>query len=130
MNNYRRAMQKMAEDILALKKQANILEEENSMLRSHLSQQSIEEQSRAEEENLGEPLDTCWGPGSGLSTAEGSHCLLSGARECSPDIVCLISGVPYPSHSSPLQTHLYNLSSYRKSWAKPQSWGALASTYS
>ncbi|EDL25931.1 mCG132092 [Mus musculus] len=52
MNNYRRAMQKMAEDILALKKQANILEEENGMLRSHLSQQSIEEQSRAEEENL------------------------------------------------------------------------------
>lgn len=84
-------MQKMAEDILALKKQANILEEENGMLRSHLSQQSIEEQSRAEEENLGEPLDTCWGPG-----------LLSGAREHSPDIVCPISGVPYPSHSSPL----------------------------
>ncbi|XP_028630374.1 coiled-coil domain-containing protein 33 isoform X1 [Grammomys surdaster] len=52
MNNYRRAMQKMAEDILALRKQANILEEENSMLRSHLTQQSIEEQSRAEEENL------------------------------------------------------------------------------
>ncbi|XP_052044161.1 coiled-coil domain-containing protein 33 isoform X1 [Apodemus sylvaticus] len=53
MNNYRRAMQKMAEDILALRKQANILEEENSMLRSHLTQQSIEEeQSRAEEESL------------------------------------------------------------------------------
>lgn len=49
-------MQKMAEDILALRKQANILEEENSMLRSHLTQQSIEEeQSRAEEESLGEP---------------------------------------------------------------------------
>ncbi|XP_051053549.1 coiled-coil domain-containing protein 33-like [Phodopus roborovskii] len=52
MNNYRRAMQKMAEDILALRKQANILEEENRTLRSHLTQQSIEEQSRAEEENL------------------------------------------------------------------------------
>ncbi|XP_063121552.1 coiled-coil domain-containing protein 33 isoform X8 [Rattus norvegicus] len=53
MNNYRRAMQKMAEDILALRKQANILEEENRMLRSHLTQQSIEEeQNRAEEENL------------------------------------------------------------------------------
>ncbi|XP_051012511.1 coiled-coil domain-containing protein 33 [Acomys russatus] len=53
MNNYRRAMQKMAEDILALRKQANLLEEENRVLRSHLTQQSIEEeQSRAEEENL------------------------------------------------------------------------------
>lgn len=59
MNNYRRAMQKMAEDILALRKQTNILEEENRTLRSHLTQQSLEEeQSRAEEENLGEPLDT------------------------------------------------------------------------
>ncbi|XP_040586061.1 coiled-coil domain-containing protein 33 [Mesocricetus auratus] len=52
MDNYRRAMQKMAEDILALRKQANILEEENRTLRSHLTQQSLEEQSRAEEENL------------------------------------------------------------------------------
>ncbi|OBS67139.1 hypothetical protein A6R68_04322 [Neotoma lepida] len=53
MNNYRRAMQKMAEDILALRKQANILEEENRTLRSYLTQQSMEEeQSRAEEENL------------------------------------------------------------------------------
>lgn len=78
MNNYRRAMQKMAEDILALRKQANILEEENSMLRSHLTQQSIEEQSRAEEESLGEPLDTCWVPGSGLSTAEDCHWFLAG----------------------------------------------------
>lgn len=51
----------MAEDILALKKQANILEEENRVLRSHLTQQSIEEeQSRAEEENLGEPMGICW----------------------------------------------------------------------
>ncbi|XP_055478097.1 coiled-coil domain-containing protein 33 isoform X3 [Psammomys obesus] len=57
MNNYRRAMQKMAEDILALRKQANILEEENRMLRSQLTQQSIEEeQSRAEEENLAESM--------------------------------------------------------------------------
>nr|XP_048280138.1 coiled-coil domain-containing protein 33 isoform X2 [Myodes glareolus] len=54
MNNYQRAMQKMAEDILALRKQTNILEEENRTLRSHLTQQSLEEeQSRAEEENLG-----------------------------------------------------------------------------
>uniref|UniRef100_A0A8C2QH56 Coiled-coil domain containing 33 n=1 Tax=Cricetulus griseus TaxID=10029 RepID=A0A8C2QH56_CRIGR len=58
MNNYQRAMQKMAEDILALRRQANILEEENRTLRSHLTQQSIEEeQSRAEEENLGEQTD-------------------------------------------------------------------------
>lgn len=78
MNNYRRAMQKMAEDILALRKQANILEEENSMLRSHLTQQSIEEQSRAEEENLGESLDTRWVPGSGLSTVEDCHWSLTG----------------------------------------------------
>ncbi|XP_028720947.1 coiled-coil domain-containing protein 33 isoform X3 [Peromyscus leucopus] len=53
MNNYRRALQKMAEDILALRKQANILEEENRMLRSQLTQQSMEEeQSRAEGESL------------------------------------------------------------------------------
>ncbi|XP_059123972.1 coiled-coil domain-containing protein 33 isoform X1 [Peromyscus eremicus] len=53
MNNYRRALQKMAEDILALRKQASILEEENRMLRSQLTQQSMEEeQSRAEEESL------------------------------------------------------------------------------
>lgn len=103
MNNYRRAMQKMAEDILALRKQANILEEENRMLRSHLTQQSIEEQNRAEEENLGEPLDTCWGPGSGLSTAEGSHCSQQGGREPSPDTVCPTSGVssPPPLRSPP-----------------------------
>lgn len=79
MNNYRRAMQKMAEDILALRKQTNILEEENRTLRSHLTQQSLEEeQSRAEEENLGEPLDTYWSPGSGLNLVWGSHGSLPG----------------------------------------------------
>ncbi|XP_006888452.1 PREDICTED: coiled-coil domain-containing protein 33 [Elephantulus edwardii] len=50
INNYRRAMQKMAEDILALRKQASILETENRMLRSHLNQQEAEEeQDQAEE---------------------------------------------------------------------------------
>lgn len=74
MNNYRRAMQKMAEDILALRKQASILEEENRMLRSQVAQQSIEEeQSRAEEESLGEPLETA-----GAWALRGSHCSLSG----------------------------------------------------
>ncbi|XP_006866553.1 PREDICTED: coiled-coil domain-containing protein 33 [Chrysochloris asiatica] len=44
MNNYRRAMQKMAEDILALRKQASILETENHMLRSHLNLEEAEEE--------------------------------------------------------------------------------------
>ncbi|OWK08723.1 hypothetical protein Celaphus_00015376, partial [Cervus elaphus hippelaphus] len=38
MNNYRRAMQKMAEDILSLRKQTSVLEAENRMLRSQLAQ--------------------------------------------------------------------------------------------
>ncbi|KAF5925264.1 hypothetical protein HPG69_001708 [Diceros bicornis minor] len=44
MNNYRRAMQKMAEDILSLRKQASILEAENRVLRSHLTQEEVEEE--------------------------------------------------------------------------------------
>ncbi|KAM9586410.1 LOW QUALITY PROTEIN: coiled-coil domain-containing protein 33 [Trichechus inunguis] len=44
MSNYRRAMQKMAEDILSLRKQAGILEVENRKLRSHLYQQEAEEE--------------------------------------------------------------------------------------
>uniref|UniRef100_I3LYH7 Coiled-coil domain containing 33 n=1 Tax=Ictidomys tridecemlineatus TaxID=43179 RepID=I3LYH7_ICTTR len=43
MNNYQRAMQKMAEDILLLRKQASNLEWENRRLRSHLTQQEVEE---------------------------------------------------------------------------------------
>ncbi|XP_040498937.1 coiled-coil domain-containing protein 33 isoform X2 [Ursus maritimus] len=38
MNNYRRAMQKMAEDILSLRKHASMLEAENRVLRSQLAQ--------------------------------------------------------------------------------------------
>uniref|UniRef100_A0AAA9T489 Coiled-coil domain containing 33 n=1 Tax=Bos taurus TaxID=9913 RepID=A0AAA9T489_BOVIN len=45
MNNYRRAMQKMAEDILSLRKQTSILEAENRMLRSQLAQKEVEEES-------------------------------------------------------------------------------------
>uniref|UniRef100_A0A8C5KFZ3 Coiled-coil domain containing 33 n=1 Tax=Jaculus jaculus TaxID=51337 RepID=A0A8C5KFZ3_JACJA len=57
MNNYRRAMQKMAEDILLLRKQTSILEGENCMLRNRLTQQGVEEeQSRAEEETLAESM--------------------------------------------------------------------------
>uniref|UniRef100_A0A8D2D869 Coiled-coil domain containing 33 n=1 Tax=Sciurus vulgaris TaxID=55149 RepID=A0A8D2D869_SCIVU len=53
MNNYRRAMQKMAEDILLLRKQTSTLEWENRMLRSHLTQQEVEEgQSKDEVSNL------------------------------------------------------------------------------
>lgn len=44
MNNYRRALQKMAEDILLLQKQASILEAENSMLRSHVTQEDMNEE--------------------------------------------------------------------------------------
>ncbi|XP_058429791.1 coiled-coil domain-containing protein 33 isoform X2 [Marmota monax] len=43
MNSYQRAMQKMAEDILLLRKQASNLEWENRRLRSHLTQQEVEE---------------------------------------------------------------------------------------
>ncbi|XP_058283738.1 coiled-coil domain-containing protein 33 isoform X2 [Hylobates moloch] len=50
MNNYRRAMQKMAEDILSLRRQASILEGENLILRSCLAQQEEEEgQGKASE---------------------------------------------------------------------------------
>nr|XP_020726730.1 coiled-coil domain-containing protein 33 isoform X2 [Odocoileus virginianus texanus] len=45
MNNYRRAMQKMAEDILSLRKQTSILEAENRLLRSQLAQKEVEEES-------------------------------------------------------------------------------------
>ncbi|XP_046506229.1 coiled-coil domain-containing protein 33-like [Equus quagga] len=44
MNNYRRAMQKMAEDILSLRKQVSTLEAENRLLRSHLTQEEVEEE--------------------------------------------------------------------------------------
>lgn len=53
MNNLRRAMKKMAEDILLLRKQASTLEWENQKLRSHLTQQEIEEgQSKDEGEDV------------------------------------------------------------------------------
>ncbi|XP_047594851.1 coiled-coil domain-containing protein 33 isoform X1 [Lutra lutra] len=44
MNNYRRAMQKMAEDILSLRKHTSMLEAENRMLRSQLTQEGGEEE--------------------------------------------------------------------------------------
>ncbi|XP_059228049.1 coiled-coil domain-containing protein 33 [Mustela nigripes] len=44
LNNYRRAMQKMAEDILSLRKHASMLEAENRMLRSQLTQEGGEEE--------------------------------------------------------------------------------------
>ncbi|KAM9093646.1 LOW QUALITY PROTEIN: coiled-coil domain-containing protein 33 [Megaptera novaeangliae] len=44
MNSYRRAMQKMAEDILSLRKQTSILEAENQMLRSQLTQEGVQEE--------------------------------------------------------------------------------------
>ncbi|XP_078305012.1 coiled-coil domain-containing protein 33 isoform X2 [Panthera onca] len=44
VNNYRSAMQKMAEDILSLRKQISILEAENHMLRSQLTQGEVEEE--------------------------------------------------------------------------------------
>lgn len=56
MNNYRRAMQKMAEDILSLRKQTSVLEAENRMLRSQLAQKEVEEESASPDkaQNLGE----------------------------------------------------------------------------
>ncbi|KAJ8790289.1 hypothetical protein J1605_021366 [Eschrichtius robustus] len=44
MNSYRRAMQKMAEDILSLRKQTSILEAENQTLRSQLTQEGVQEE--------------------------------------------------------------------------------------
>ncbi|XP_075391676.1 coiled-coil domain-containing protein 33 [Tenrec ecaudatus] len=52
MNNYRRAMQKMAEDILSLRKQVSILEAENHTMRRYLSQQEAEEEQDKAEETL------------------------------------------------------------------------------
>lgn len=62
MNNYRRALQRMAEDILSLRKQASLLEGENRRLRSQLAQQEAEEeQDYAGEaaQSLGEDA-ACW----------------------------------------------------------------------
>ncbi|XP_066241536.1 coiled-coil domain-containing protein 33-like [Saccopteryx leptura] len=44
MNNYRRAIQTMAEDVLSLRKQVSDLEAENRLLRSHLTQEEREEE--------------------------------------------------------------------------------------
>ncbi|XP_004687632.1 PREDICTED: coiled-coil domain-containing protein 33 [Condylura cristata] len=44
LNNYRRAMQKMAEDMLSLRRQVGTLEAENRMLRRHLDQERLEEE--------------------------------------------------------------------------------------
>ncbi|XP_020954723.1 coiled-coil domain-containing protein 33 isoform X6 [Sus scrofa] len=52
MNNYRRAMKKMAEDILLLQKQVSILEAENHMLRSQLTQEEEEEDNINKAQNL------------------------------------------------------------------------------
>ncbi|KAM4826324.1 coiled-coil domain-containing protein 33 isoform 2-T2 [Thomomys bottae] len=49
MNNYRRAMQKMAEDILSLRRQVNILEVENRTLRGQVAPPELEEESSQEE---------------------------------------------------------------------------------
>lgn len=63
MNNYRRAMQTMAEDILLLRKQASVLEAENRMLRSHLTQEEMgEEQDNADKtQKLGESVQATKG---------------------------------------------------------------------
>ncbi|XP_036902800.1 coiled-coil domain-containing protein 33 [Sturnira hondurensis] len=44
INNYRRAIETMAEDILALRKQASVLKAENRLLRSYLTQEEREEE--------------------------------------------------------------------------------------
>ena len=56
VNSYRRAMQKMAEDILSLRKQISILEAENHTLRSQLTQGEVEEEQNDtnKSRNLGE----------------------------------------------------------------------------
>ncbi|EHB11874.1 Coiled-coil domain-containing protein 33, partial [Heterocephalus glaber] len=52
MNNYQRAMQRMAEDILSLRKQASLLQGENQVLRSRLVQQEVEENKAVETQDL------------------------------------------------------------------------------
>ncbi|KAG8514533.1 Coiled-coil domain-containing protein 33, partial [Galemys pyrenaicus] len=44
LNNYRRAMQRMAEDLLSLQRQVSTLEAENRVLRRHLDQDRLEEE--------------------------------------------------------------------------------------
>lgn len=44
INSYQRAIQTMAEDILLLRKQAIVLKAENCALRSHLTQEEMEEE--------------------------------------------------------------------------------------
>ncbi|XP_045651171.1 coiled-coil domain-containing protein 33 isoform X5 [Ursus americanus] len=55
MNNYRRAMQKMAEDILSLRKHASMLEAENRVLRSQLAQGEGDEEQ--DDTNKAQKLD-------------------------------------------------------------------------
>ncbi|XP_012657320.1 coiled-coil domain-containing protein 33 [Otolemur garnettii] len=50
LNNYRRAMKKMAEDILSLQKHASMLEGENRMLRSQLTGLEVEEEEGTAQE--------------------------------------------------------------------------------
>lgn len=65
MNSYRQAMQKMAEDILSLRKQTSILEAENQMLRSQLTQERVEEEPDITDraQNLGEGVQATKGTG-------------------------------------------------------------------
>lgn len=65
MNSYRQTMQKMAEDILSLRKQTSILEAENQMLRSQLTQEGVEEEPDITDraQNLGEGIQATKGTG-------------------------------------------------------------------
>lgn len=65
--NYQRAMQKMAEDILSLRKQISVLEAENHILRSQLAQGEVEEEqdNASKDQNLGEGVrvtESLWVP--------------------------------------------------------------------
>ena len=71
MNNYRRAVQTMAEDILSLRKQASVLEAENRLLRSQLAQEEMEE-----EEDIADKTQTL---GEGIQVPTGASALNSGA---------------------------------------------------
>jgi phosphoketolase len=126
MSNYRRAMQKMAEDILSLRKQVSILDEENRMLRGHLTQQEAEEEKTQADEvqNLGEDAQAA----KSLQTPAWAQALRwrQGGGEPSPDVHAAglrLVGAPHkhtvPAQLGPLRDKKWSIQSCLKPQGAP-----------
>lgn len=128
MNNYRRAMQKMAEDILSLQRQASILEGENRILRSRLAQQEEEEEQgkASEAQNVGEDVQATKGTRAS-AWAQASGCA-TGWRGAFPRCTCswtLANRSPSPTDThtvpaqlGPLRDGKQRIQSRRKPWGR------------